>query len=63
MSKTIRQQRKKPGPPSRGGKSPLIGLRIDALTLRKLDTWAKARKMSRSQAIKAAIDQLLSSPE
>jgi Ribbon-helix-helix protein, copG family len=62
MGKSISAKPKKRGrgrPPT--GRDPMIGLRLSTDEIARLDRWAKANKLTRSQAIREAIRVLVES--
>jgi len=52
--------RRKPGP-APTGKSPVIGLRLPAQLIAALENWAKKNRLSRSEAVRRAIELMLAS--
>jgi predicted DNA-binding protein len=53
-----RKKNKKRGRPATG-MDPMIGLRLSVDEIARLDRWAKANKVTRSQAIREAIKRLV----
>ena len=53
-----RKKKKKLGRPATG-MDPMIGLRLSKAEIARLDKWAKANKVTRSQAIREAIKMLV----
>src|SRR5215207_1282970 len=54
------KKKKKPGPKPTTGKTPIIALRLDKALTARLDAWAAHKEYSRSEAIRAMIDSVLS---
>ena len=57
-SRVSAKRKKKLGRPPTGV-DPMIGLRLSVEEITRLDKWAKANKVSRSEAIRAAIKMLV----
>jgi predicted DNA binding CopG/RHH family protein len=56
MKRSISAKQKKRGRPATGVR-PMIGLRLSEDDIERVDRWAKERGMSRSDAIRALIEQ------
>jgi hypothetical protein len=60
MKKSIRVKPKKRGRPATG-KDPLIGARLPAMLITKLDAWASRESIGRSEAVRRLLDRALAS--
>jgi hypothetical protein len=58
--KSITVEPKRRGRPSKGGREPLIGLRLSAEKIAAIDAWAAKNDVSsRSEAIRRLLDEAL----
>jgi hypothetical protein len=61
MGKSITVKRKSPGRPATGT-DPLVGVRFPSSEIARIDAWAGANGISRSEAIRRLIGKALASP-
>ena len=59
MSRVFAKRKKKKRGRPATGMDPMIGLRLPKAEIARLDKWAKANKVTRSQAIREAIKMLV----
>jgi metal-responsive CopG/Arc/MetJ family transcriptional regulator len=62
MAKSIKAIPKKRGRPATG-KDPLIAMRLPAYMILAIDTWARDKGLSRSEAIRQMIERALKPPK
>jgi hypothetical protein len=63
MAKAITVIPRKRGRPSKGGRDPLISLRLPQEMIAGLERWAVANGVSRSEAVRDLISERLSAPK
>jgi len=59
MTEPVPPPKKRRGPPSRGGKTPVFSVRLSPTIVRRIEDYAKAMGITRAEAVTKLVEQAL----